>query len=141
MSILDLEDRVLKKLWSTGFDSLSEPERVVATIWGLEADVNNGGFHQYFFNSYGDLAFFAPAALRLIGAHHAAEIVERANQLFGPEGPPRDRKPRQGMLLNELRNRAEELLSSLDDEFYKYPENIGALLESYARKEIDFFNS
>ena len=63
---------------------MSEPERVFVAVWTLEADVNNGGFDQYYVNSSGDYAWFAPQALRAVGAEKTAEIVEQANTAFGP---------------------------------------------------------
>jgi hypothetical protein len=81
-----------------GFWALSEVDRVLMSIWMLEADVNNGGFHQYYFNSAGDTAYYAPTAMRAIGARAMADIVERANARFGPDGPPKGRNVRQEAL-------------------------------------------
>lgn len=58
----------------SNFDQLDEVDKILVTIWGLEGDVNNGGFDQYYFNSSGDLAFYAPVALRRIGALKMAKI-------------------------------------------------------------------
>jgi len=66
-----------------GFEDLSEIDRILVSIWALEADVNNGGFHQYYFNSSGDTAHYAPAALRAIGAPIMACIVDKANPCSG----------------------------------------------------------
>jgi hypothetical protein len=57
------------------FDRLNRVDQVLVTMWGLEAEVNNGGFDQYYFNGAGNQAFFAPEALRAIGAHPMASIV------------------------------------------------------------------
>lgn len=56
----------------------SEPERVVLAVEAIEREVNNGGFNQFFFNSSREHAYFAPFALRAIGAPRTAELVERA---------------------------------------------------------------
>jgi len=55
------------------FSELSPSERVFILIWDLEAEVNNGGFNQFFFNSAGDRASATPAALRAIGRSRSAE--------------------------------------------------------------------
>ena len=57
------------------FDALSVPERVVEAIWRLDAEVWNGGFDQYYFNSSGNDAHFAVRALETIGADDMAAIV------------------------------------------------------------------
>ncbi|EMO41760.1 PF14300 domain protein [Leptospira noguchii serovar Autumnalis str. ZUN142] len=45
------------------FKDQSEIQKVFSTIWEVEAQVNNGGFSQYFFNSSSETAFFLVAAL------------------------------------------------------------------------------
>jgi hypothetical protein len=47
----------------------------VLDVNAIEADVNNGGFHQFFFNSAGDRVVQDIAALRLIGANKAADML------------------------------------------------------------------
>jgi hypothetical protein len=109
------------------FGDLPEVDRVLTSIWWLEADVNNGGFDQYYFNSSGDSAYYAPLALRTIGAPIMAGIVEKANSRFGPGGPPPCREERQEALL-AMRD---GLWDDLDDQFYAYPEDLSALLEAF----------
>ncbi|MBI2393459.1 MAG: DMP19 family protein [Deltaproteobacteria bacterium] len=120
---------VLAALEHRTFEELTEVERVIATVWALEADVNNGGFDQFFFNSSGDLAFFAPKALSIIGAPSTAMIVARANALFGAGGPPRERGLRQAQLA--ALQGAEERLEELDVEFYEYLDDLTALMHRY----------
>ncbi|NZA27692.1 DMP19 family protein [Luteimonas sp. SJ-92] len=126
-----LFDKALTRLSESGFNSLSEPDRVLATIWGLEGDVNNGGFDQYYFNSSGDLARYAPTALDLIGATQMGNIVKRANALFGPSGPSPDRFAREEQLF-ALTNRF-STWDELDRAFYAYPDDISKLLSAYLR--------
>jgi hypothetical protein len=109
------------------FNSLSMRDQILVTIWGLEGDVNNGGFDQYYFNSSGDLAWFAPTALKTIGARSMASIVEKANAMFGESGPPPDRDERQSALF-EITETNERIWDELDREFYAYPDDIAALL-------------
>lgn len=84
----------LIELESKGFDGIREPERVLATIWSVEAEVNNGGFDQLFYNTAGDIAFYAAIALDSIGAHKMAGIAQKALDLFGEDGPPKNRDER-----------------------------------------------
>lgn len=48
----------------------------------LEAEINNGGFDQFFFNSASDRTDEIIAALLLIGAAHTANIVKTAMAKF-----------------------------------------------------------
>jgi penicillin V acylase-like amidase (Ntn superfamily) len=65
----------------------------------LEAEVNNGGFHQFFYNSAGDNTEDTIQALEIIGAATMAEITRRAAAMFPGRMPPRDRFLRQDVLL------------------------------------------
>lgn len=112
------------------FGQLPESDRVLITIWGLEAEVNDGGFDQYYFNGAGAQARHAPAALRRIGAEAMATIVERANALFGVQGPPEDDVARQEALF-ALTTVKEGPWEDLDRLFYAYPDDISTLLEQY----------
>jgi hypothetical protein len=58
--------------------AMSPGLRMVYTTWGVEAEVNNGGFSQYFENSSGRLADEALAGFRRLGATSYAGLLERA---------------------------------------------------------------
>jgi len=122
--LMSLSDR-LSPIANERFSELSPSERVFILVWELEAEVNNGGFNQFFFNSAGDRASATPAALRAIGAGRTAAIVDEANSSF-PDGPPADRAVRQGVL--ETIDPDTELFDELDQEFYGYPDDLSALL-------------
>ena len=121
-----------------GFSGLSEAEQTVYCIDGLEREVNNGGFAQFFFNSAGDQARETVAALRRIGAAHTAELVERAMGPFGPTGPSADRDER-ATQLDRIGDSAEALWYELDDGFYEYKDDLTDLLRSYVRSRRDQF--
>ena len=103
--------------------------KVTELIDELEAEVNNGGFHQYFYNSAGNDTTETIQALEAIGALHIADIVKKAAAMF-PDGiPPKERFARQEVLL-ELFPKA-EVFEDLDNEFYAYPDDLSALLKKF----------
>ena len=114
--------KVSEAVWAReakhGFDGLTEPEKAFLRVWNLEAEVNNGGFAQYFENSAGDYAVGTPDALRSVGAPEMAALAERAMQPFGASGPAADRDART-RAIQALPASARELWNQLDDEFYK----------------------
>lgn len=73
-------------------------DRVFMAIWVLEAELNNGGFSQWMFNSSGDSAAFAVAALREVGAEQAARVCEQLFALLPGGAPHVDREQRQVQL-------------------------------------------
>jgi len=123
----------LERLDNVGFDELEESEKVLSTIWAMEAEVNNGGFDQFFFNSAGDLAFYGPKALRAIGANTMAELSERANSIFGKEGPSRDWDTRRHILLSFC-EKYNGFLDKIDDQFYEYPDDLASMMEQYVEE-------
>lgn len=123
-------DDALARYDGSNWDELSERDRVLVTIWGLEADVNNGGFHQYFSNSSGNQAHYAEAALRRIGADAMARIVSRATPIFGTSGVPRDRYLRQEVL-EQVEDACEDLLEQLDTQFCACPDDLSELMKLY----------
>ena len=64
--------------------SLSNGRQAVFATWGLEAEVNNGGFNQYFYNfsSSGQYAEEARDGFVLIGANKHANLTQRAIDLY-----------------------------------------------------------
>jgi hypothetical protein len=120
-------DDAFTRFLDDSFETLAERDRILVAIWWLEGDVNNGGFGQYFRNSSGDQAWFAPQALRRIGAEKMTAIVEEANAEFGPGGPPRDRDERQERLL-AMTGAQRARLDALDRRFCDYPDDLSRLL-------------
>ena len=119
------------RLAKAGFDALNEKEKTLATVWKLEAAVENDGFHHYYYSSAaGDLAFHGPAALERIGARHMAQVVVRANAVFGPEGPSRDRKTREEQV-RAFGAETRRTLETLYVEFMESPDDTDALIEAY----------
>lgn len=113
---------------------LTDTERRLLAAYWLEAEVNNGGFDQYFFNSAGDNAETALAGLRDMGAAGAAGLLERAMAVFPGGKPPADRFKRQEVM-QQIESQSKPVWSKCDDEFYKRTERITDLSLAYAKKK------
>ena len=125
----------LMNLDKLGFDGMREPERVLATIWAIEAEINNGGFDQLFYNTAGDISFYAVVALKSIGANKMAKISEDALSIFGVDGPPKDGGERRDKL-NSFGAKHEDLLDHLSYKFTEYPDNLQELLAEYVQEKF-----
>jgi hypothetical protein len=77
---------------------LTSGQRAFMALNGLEAEVNNGGIHQFFWNSTGDLAGEVLAGLKLIGAHRHLRLFQKAIELFREPAILRSRRCRQKVL-------------------------------------------
>ncbi|MDD2764405.1 MAG: DMP19 family protein [Opitutaceae bacterium] len=126
--------RALDRLAKAGFEKLSAQDKILATVWTFEAGVANHGFAQYFSSSAGDMAFYAPAAFKAIGAVDMAGIAAKANEAFGPGGPPKDRKTRRE-LVRAFDDETRKRFTALETSYYESKEDADDLLESYINKQ------
>ena len=133
-SLQEAFDQACTRFNGNDFAQLNEIDKVLVTIWGLEAEVNNGGFDQYYFNRTGDQAYFASTALQTIGAYNMADIVSRANKVFGPDGPSQESNARQSQLfLVSPNNGTPSPWEGLSRAFQDYPDDVAELLTAFLR--------
>lgn len=95
----------------------------------LEAEINNGGFNQFFFNSAGNHTEEIIKALVKIGAFRTAEIVKKAASKFPGGMPSKDRDERQEAL--EEISPDSDAFEELDEEFLAYEDDLASLVANY----------
>ena len=107
-------------------DQLSEDDHDVIALWRLEADINNGGFLQFFSNWADPTCTRALAVLGALGAKEMHAIVkrmrgvlERLEQL--PESVPLS------SIAAHLTAAESAELQRLDEAFWKYPDRLSLL--------------
>jgi hypothetical protein len=115
------------------FDRLPTKTQVARCIHMLEAQVNNGGFHQFFFNSSGEYVPETLTALGDIGAHETRALMERAVAVAYPSGYPLDARQHQEAL-EEFEDVASDL-ASLDTAFFSYTEPLADLVNAYLSRD------
>jgi len=120
------------------FNDQSTPQKVFSAIWDLEAEVNNGGFSQYFFNNSCESAWFVVQALETIGAPKTADICLRAIAIAFPAGLP-ERKESIRQAAAEFPEETLEKLEPVDQEFFSYPHNLTDLLYEYVAQHPEEF--
>ena len=133
--VCTVESRIGLEVRKSGYLALTIAEKIFYSVWWLDADVNNGGFDQYFFNSYSDHVTDAARGLDLIGAPVTAEIVRNAIAVFPAPGPSADRDLRQEQLAR-LSDDDQAKLEALTSAFFERPHDLERLLASYARSHI-----
>lgn len=79
-AIIELDSWV-NELSNYGEDlsKLTKSQQILLFVENLEREVNNGGFHQFYWNSSGAFAHETHKGLITIGAKKAAEILLKAN--------------------------------------------------------------
>lgn len=136
--LIDLSESDRTDFGRVDFDSQSEEQKVFSAIWELEAEVNNGGFLQYFENDRGEAVGFAVTALQRIGANKCAGIVERAIHTACNGVIPSDAGAWE-MLTEAITDETSEKLEGLDQEFFAYPDNLTELLFEFVRAHPETF--
>lgn len=131
-------DRICEEEQARGFAGLSYADQVFHCIWMLEAELNNGGFSQYMFNSYGDHALATVNALREVGANGLAAVCESFFALLPGGTPAADQDSRQDQI-DEVAERMgedafEEACSKLEAEFYAGEDELRRQLVRYIRE-------
>jgi hypothetical protein len=95
---------------------LAAAERLLFVVIRLDAEISNGGFDQYFFNSTGGDAPDAADACRAVGLDRHAKLVERAIAAV-PFAMSADTDERREQL-EALSEDATDVLEALDREWY-----------------------
>ncbi|MFB9865480.1 DMP19 family protein [Rufibacter immobilis] len=120
------------------FESLNIEEKTVLYIEMLESQVNNGGFDQYFFNSSGSYVHETSEALERINAPYMKKILDEAINSFPVTPVPKDTQKRRE-LIDDLPESISDNWERLDNEFYKYPDNLGGLVIEYVKNNKKSF--
>lgn len=121
-------------LLQTVFDNLSEmfskdedeyqtvvgfnkSQQAIYVIWALEAEVNNGGFNQYYANSSGQFSVLTPDALKLIGANKFSDLITKANKIYEDESI---NEHQDGTVEGFSKSYDNNPLDEFDNDFYEY---------------------
>ena len=113
----------------------SKPQRLVyAALWYM-SEVNNGGHHQFFFNSTGIVWPDALEAFREIGLPEVADIIADSGRRLGGT-PSRDRSERQAQL-----DSSQAAFDDLDERLYAVDErvNLDARIAGFIRSHRQEF--
>ena len=78
--------------------TLTPSQLALWAVLNANGQICNGGFSQFFFNSYGELAEEALQGFRLLRMEAYAEILEQAYAMFQYRPIPKDREQRIGAL-------------------------------------------
>ena len=97
--------------------SWNKSRQAIYMIWALEAEVNNGGYNQFYFNSSGQFYKHLPDALKLVGATKFADLIIRANETFEKENS-KIIQHQDGTLEGFSKSYDDNPLNKFDDEFY-----------------------
>jgi len=122
--------------------SWNNSRQAIYMIWMLEAEVNNGGYNQFYFNSSGQFYKHLPEVLELVGANKFADLTKRANDTFEKENP-KITQYQDGTLEGFSKSYDDNPLNKFDDEFYDLykTENLQQIQVDFIRRhKTDFID-
>ncbi len=115
-----------KKIWNgeaSDNKPLSKEQQMYFAVYMLDAEINNGGHSQYFFNSTGDDWKNALDGLKAMGLEDRVALFQRSLDYFGSQGPSSDRKTRQTQF-SKIYRKHEADFKKLDSQYYDSKESI-----------------
>jgi hypothetical protein len=120
--------------------SLTPGQRAVYVTWMVEAEVNNGGFNQFYYNSSGQLADFGEESFKAIGAPKLADLVHEANTIYAEIKDDLE-KYNDGTVEGFSKSYENNPLNRLDSKFYKLYEEepVGSLRVKFIRDNVNQF--
>jgi Domain of unknown function (DUF4375) len=120
--------------------SLSKGQKAIYVTWILEAEVNNGGFNQFYFNSSGKLADLGEGAFKTIGAIQFADLVGQANSIYDVTKEDLE-KYDDGTIESFSKSYDQNPLNDLDEKFYKLykDEPLNQIKVKYIRDNVKEF--
>ncbi|MXS71927.1 DUF4375 domain-containing protein [Flavobacteriaceae bacterium W22] len=127
--------------WYSYVINLSNDQQITYLTSILENQVLNGGFHQYFTNSYGQFSKETIDALIEIGAFKKSNLLDKALKIVQDKNMP-DVEFRKGLMNKTLKqlfidDDLFDPLEELDDIYYNIEdEDIADLLGKYLNKKI-----
>ncbi len=118
----------------------TKPQQAIFIIWQLEAEVNNGGFNQFYYNSTGQYADLVPDALKLVGANKFAFLATEANKIYH-ENYAKITKHQDGSAKGFSKSYEDNPLDKFDDKFYALykEEDLQQLQVDFIRKNKQYF--
>lgn len=124
--------------WNKKIECLTYEERIFFIIMLFEGEVNNGGFGQFYLESFGNYANEMENALRVVGAKNLADIFKKSLDALGGKVPENcDERNKELAVL--WTDDVDKILSECDDAFFEYSENLYGLLYRYVMANKDKF--
>lgn len=116
----------------------TDEQRLYEAVFLLDAEVCNGGFSQYFFNSWGGDWQLAVRGLEAIGSTERLALTRQAIAKFGASGPSTERSTRMTQLAG-IERAEKNPFEALESRYYKSTEPFHVLLLKYVITHPDEF--
>lgn len=131
-----------QRIWDTekqsGYESLTEHQRLYSAVCMCDAEINNGGLAQYFVNSSADRWRDALAGFEAMGFHERLTVLNEAIAKFGGAEPSIDRGMRQDQL-SKLYKRDDSIFDALDTRYHESSEVVEVFASRFVLENPEGF--
>jgi uncharacterized protein DUF4375 len=118
---------------------LSKGFQTVYSTSGVEDEVNNGGFNQYFWNSAGQFRVEALEGYKMLGAKEHAELMGEAIKIYGQETERLKKFKEKGTIQAFMESYKDDPLKPCDEKFQKIKTDVSALRIKFIREHSELF--
>lgn len=141
-AVADIDQTMLENSdeWYNYVVTLPIKQRVTYTIIVFHGQIENGGFHQYFFNAYGQFGYLTVDSLKLIGSNQRADMLQTALDTVNSDNVS-EHEFRYLIFERKLKKIVDfddnlfDFLDDLSDKYYHLEEeNIDELLMKYLQR-------
>lgn len=120
--------------------ALPSGTRAIYTTWLVDVEVKNGGFNQFFFNPYGQLAGTALAGYELLGAEEYAAVMRAAIATFESEHETMAPYYSADTLEAFSESYKHTALDEVDQRYYSLGDRIYDVWATFAHDHADLFS-
>jgi Domain of unknown function (DUF4375) len=111
---------LIDRVGSAGLSVLNPSEKAVYLVWCFVANVNNGGFSAFFYNSPGEYAAETVESLRSVGCENVGDELQSVMALFPNSVVPADLEER-NRAWNELpAHQRAKVVDAADAAYFKF---------------------
>lgn len=121
--------------------SLSAGFQMVEATCAVEAEVYNGGFNQFFWNSSGEFRMEAVEGYEMIGAKEHEKLMSEALKIYSSLESKIKLQQKEGTLKAFSDSYKDNPLNKLDDQFYALKEDASAMRIKFIREHLELFVS
>ena len=118
---------------------LSKELQYFYATWSFEAEVNNGGFNQFFFNSSNQFLSECSEGLAYYKANDYLLLLEDAIKVYNSEIDLHNRVKLKGTIEAFSKSYEETDLNDIDDKFYSIDGSITQFRVEMIRKNLDVY--
>ncbi len=144
--VVVIYDNLIEKMpkdFSKYFETVSswnKARRAIFLICILDAEVNNGGFNQFYFNFGTDYNPYLVEAYRTVQSSKIADLIEKTNKLYETEYD-KITEQQDGTLEGFSKSYENNPLTAIDSEYYELTTeiNVGKLMIDFIRKNKSEF--